>query len=185
MRGPKGSGALFIRDGVRLAPLIRGGGHERGLRGGTENVAGIVGLGCAAAIAHRELAASMRHSGDLRDRFELRLAASIRGVTIHGNGAARLSNTSCLSIADVPGHALMMWLDERNIAVSTGAACHAGSDEGSAILMSMGVSAALARGALRVSFGPSSTVDEVDAVVIAITEGVERLRAGPPRGEAS
>jgi len=177
MRGPKGTGALFIRRGIELEPLIHGGGHEHGVRGGTENVAGIVGLGRAASIARRDLEANVRRAGGLRDRFEADLAATLPGrVTLHGRAASRLSNTSCLSIADVRGHALMTWLDRRGIAVSTGAACHAGSDTGSAILAAMGVAPGLQIGALRVSFGPATTEDDVSLAVRAIVEGVAALR---------
>lgn len=176
LRGPKGAGALFVRSGVALEPIIHGGGHERGLRGGTENIAGIVGLGRAAELARRDLEANMRRSGELRDRFESRITSLIEGVIIHGRGAPRLTNTSCLSIAGVRGHEVMMRLDAAGIAISTGAACHAGEDHGSAVLLAMGASGDAARGALRISFGPASADDDVDRVVAELEKAVRRPR---------
>jgi cysteine desulfurase len=165
LNGPKGVGALYVRRGVALAPLIHGGGQERGLRSATENVAGIVGLGLAAELATREMAAEAARTVGLRDRLIDGLSALIPEVYLIGHRYRRLPGHVCLGIAGKEGEAIkvLLALDEAGIAVSTGSACsaaHAG--EPSYILTAMGYDPLRARGSLRITLGRFSTQEEVD-----------------------
>lgn len=169
LNGPRGVGALIRDRRVDLVPLVHGGGQEQGLRGGTENLAGIVGFGKAAALAKAELAQRAAHARGLRDALE----AGVRrlpGVRIFSGAAERLPNTLQFGIAGIDGEWLVMELDKRSIAVSSGSACHSGSGEPSHVLTAMGIDAATAKGALRVSFGLGNTQQDVDAVLKALQE---------------
>lgn len=162
MYAPKGIGALYVRPGVTLHPLIGGGGQERELRAGTENVAYAVGFGEAAALAARSLAAgeTQRLQG-LRDRLERRLATLLPGrVHLNGHPTHRLPNTANVRIDDAPALALLD--DLTDVVVSAGSACHAGRDEPSAVLTAMGIPASQALTAIRVSLGRWTTAEEVD-----------------------
>lgn len=164
--GPKGVGALVLRDGVRLSALIRGGGQERGLRGGTENVPGIAGFGAAA----RHAAALLARAGAiarLRDRLEAKVRALAPEVVIFGADAPRLPNTSCIALPGVRAETQVMALDLAGFAVSAGAACSSGKVQPSHVLRAMGADAMLAACAIRVSLGPDTTAAEVDAFVEA------------------
>ena len=175
--GPKGVGALFIRRGLRIKPLLPG-HQERGRRGTTENVPGLVGLGKAAELAAARLPEMARVQG-LRDRLE----AAIRAIPesrVHGAGAARLPNTSFAGFAGLEGEALLLRLGERGVCVSTGSACATGQREPSHVLKAMGVPDAYARGAVRFSLGRETTAEEVDAVAAMLPDLVQELRALSP-----
>jgi cysteine desulfurase len=163
LHGPKGTGLLMIRRGVRLKPLMLGGSQERGRRGGTENVPGIVGLGKAAELAQARLPemARVRH---LRDVLETRSLAEIPDVRIHGAGADRLPNTSLMGFANIDGEGLQLMLAERGICVSTGSACSTGLREPSHVLRAMQVPGAYAQGTIRFSLGRGTSTVELDQV---------------------
>jgi cysteine desulfurase len=162
--GPKGAGALFVRDGVDLASPLRGGGQERGRRPGTENVLGILGLGAAAS-------ACAPLSTALRDRFEA--GAVALGARVHGGGAPRVPNTVNVAFAGVDGELLMEALDLEGVAVSTGAACSSGKLEPSPVIRAIGGHAGEA---VRFSFGPGNTVAEIDGVLALLPSLLERIR---------
>ncbi|MDB5987041.1 MAG: cysteine desulfurase [Nevskia sp.] len=162
--GPKGVGALLVKSHVELSPLLHGGGQERGLRGGTENVAGIVGFGVAAELAQQELAQRAAQALALRQQLEAGLRA-IDGSIIFGDGAPRLPNTVQFAIPDWEGEALLMALDRKGIAVSSGSACASGTGEPSHVLLGMGYPRATAFGAIRVSFGLANSATEVDRLL--------------------
>ena len=159
---------------VSLTPLVDGGGQEQGLRGGTENLAGIVGFGRAAELAKAELHERISHARAQRDRLETGLR-DLPGLKIFAAGAERLPNTVQFGIPGLDGEWLVMELDKRGIAVSSGSACHSGSGEPSHVLMAMGLDATTAKGALRVSFGAGNTGQDADAVCAALKEIVSTL----------
>jgi len=173
---PKGTGALWIRRGVRLTPFLTGGRQERNRRAGTENVPGLAGLGVAAAAAREKLSTSPAAVGALRDRFEAAVLESVPGVEINGDRAARVPNTSNMSFEGIEAESLLIALDLEGVAVSTGSACSSGSLEPSHVLRAMGLPSARTRNSLRFSFAPSNTVDEVDFVVAALPRLVAKLR---------
>jgi cysteine desulfurase len=174
--GPKGAGALVLRRGAPLSPLFRGSGHERGRRGGTENLPGIVGLGAAAAAAARELDTEPARLAALRDRLESGIRAVAPEAVVHGDGAPRLPNTVNVSFPGARSDHLLMALDRAGIAVSAGAACASGAVEPSPVLTAMGVPRELAVCAVRFSLGRTSTAGEVEAVVDALRAAVPRAR---------
>jgi len=157
--GPKGAGALVVDKHVELQPLIAGGGHERGLRSGTENVAAIVGFGLAAELAVARLDARARQLASLRAELEAGLAA--QGATIFAAAAERLPNTSYFAFAGIDGETLVGKLDRAGFAVAAGAACSSANPEPSHVLLAMGVESRLARGAVRVSLGTGNTLSQV------------------------
>ncbi|MBX6377862.1 MAG: cysteine desulfurase, partial [Clostridia bacterium] len=176
--GPKGVGALYVRSGTRLAPLQLGGGQERRLRPGTENVPGIVGLGRAAALARQGLAADMAHARRLRDRLEDGLLAAVEGVRLNGpERGRRLPHVLNVSFQGVDGEALLLNLDLEGIAASSGSACAAGSIEPSHVLLAMGVPRELAQAALRLTVGRFNTEEDIDAALEVIPRVVQRLRS--------
>ncbi len=179
--GPKGCGCLYVRrrnPRVRLAPQIHGGGHERGLRSGTLNVPGIVGLGVAAEIAKQDLAADVERLATLRDRLDTGIRSQLPDVRFNGCPARRLCNTLNLSFAYVEGEALMMKLS--SLAMSSGSACTSESREPSHVLKAMGVPDALANAALRFSLGRPTTPEEIDFAIEATVRAVRELRAISP-----
>ncbi|MGB0221361.1 MAG: cysteine desulfurase family protein [Sinimarinibacterium flocculans] len=165
--GPKGIGALVRRAGIDLWPLHHGGPQEKGLRGGTENVAAIVGFGEAAELAEREWQARAGQVGVLRERLEAALR-ELPGVVIFGAQVERLPNTVQFALPGYDGEALLMQLDRKGFAVSSGSACASGKGEPSHVLLAMGLSRETARGAIRVSLGVASTAEEVDGFVDAL-----------------
>ncbi|WP_243293760.1 cysteine desulfurase family protein [Geothrix mesophila] len=175
--GPKGTGLLMIRRGVRLKPLMLGGSQERGRRGGTENVPGIVGLGKAAERALARLPEMDRVRG-LRDALEARILAEIPEVRIHGAGTDRLPNTSLVGFAGLEGEALQLKLAEHGICVSTGSACSTGMREPSHVLRAMRVPDAHARGTIRFSLGLGTTGPQIQAVADLLPGLVGALRQG-------
>jgi cysteine desulfurase len=165
--GPKGVGALVVDKSIDIAPQIEGGGHEGGLRSGTENVAAIVGFGAAAARARGLLAERRDHMASLRERLEQHLHA-LPSVEVFASGTLRLPNTVCFAVPGIDGETLLMQLDRRGFAVSSGSACDSGSSAPSHVLLAMGVAEEVARCAIRVSLGQDSTISEVDAFAAAL-----------------
>ena len=159
--GPKGIGALVVRSGLEIAPLIHGGGQERGLRGGTENAAGIVGFGTAAQLAQGDLARAGEIAA-LRDRMESRLRETEPDVVIFSEGASRLPNTSCLTMPGVQSETQVMGLDLAGVAVSAGSACSSGKVEPSHVLRALGAADAVGGCAIRVSLGWATTEEETE-----------------------
>ncbi|MFA5530988.1 MAG: cysteine desulfurase family protein [Thiohalomonadaceae bacterium] len=174
--GPKGVGALLVGRNVVLTPLVHGSTQEKGRRGGTENVAGIVGLGTAAEIAAREMAERAVRLKALRERLEAQLAERLPEAVVFAQHTERLANTVFLAIPGVDGETLLMNMDRRDIALSAGAAC-AGAREPSHVLRAMGVEHELARGAVRVSLGHDNNEADVDALVTALVTERDALRA--------
>lgn len=174
--GPKGAAALVARKGAPLSPLARGSAHERGRRGGTENVAGIVGLGLACELAGAELAAQAARVLALRERFEAGLRNAHSDCVIHGARAERLPNTTNVSFPGARADHLLLALDARGVAASAGAACASGAVEPSPVLAAMNVPRELAIGALRFSLGASTTADEIDAALSIVSTAVAAAR---------
>ncbi|TMQ68967.1 MAG: cysteine desulfurase [Candidatus Eisenbacteria bacterium] len=185
LSGPKGAGALVVRRGAPLAPLFRGSGHERGRRGGTENLPGIVGLGVAAECAARDLAAESARLVALKRRLESGLREIAPDAVIHGEAAPRLPNTVNVSFPGARSDHLLMALDARGVAVSAGAACASGAVEPSPVLNAMGVPRALAVCAVRLSLGRTSTAAEVEAALAALREAVPAAVAAGARAPAA
>lgn len=164
--GPKGVGALIVKEGARLTPLITGGGQEQRLRAGTENVAGIAGFGAAAEAAERDLGARRRVEA-LRNTLEREVKRLTPEAIVIGEDAERLPNTSCLALPGRKAETLVIGLDLAGIAVSAGAACSSGKVGTSHVLAAMGVPEAVARGAIRVSIGPETGEAEIGAFLSA------------------
>ncbi len=177
--GPKGVGALVADRAVDLVPILEGGGQERGLRGGTENVAGIVGFGAAADLARRELEEHRARLRELRDALERMLAAR-PDVVVFGAGAERLPNTVQFALSGIAGETLLLELDRYGVAVSSGSACHSERAEPSHVLGAMGVARELAYGAIRVSLGHESTAADLDALLRALDRARARLARAVP-----
>lgn len=178
---PKGIGALYVRRGTRLHPQNIGGRQERGIRGGTESVPLIVGLGAAAELAKDELGSEPARLGKLRDRFEQHVLENISGVIPSGDRERRLPNISNMSFRAVEGEGLLINLDMQGVAVSTGSACSSGSLEPSPVIRALGRDDELARSAVRVSFGRANTVDDVDYLLDVLPNAVEKLRQLAPK----
>ena len=177
---PKGIGAIYIKSGTRLRQLLFGGHHQRGFRPGTENVAGIVGLGKAAEIARLSLGEGTAGIGALRDRLEQGLLARIPDSHANGATAPRTPNTSNITFAGIEGEALVIALDLKGLACSTGAACSSGAVEPSHVLTAIGLPAAEARATLRFSLGRHTTPAEIDTALEMIPAGVAQLRQLSP-----
>jgi len=178
--GPKGVGALFVRKGVRIAPLIRGGGHERRRRASTENVAGIVGLGEACRLAAQDLAGEMEQNAKLRDRLIEGVLAKVPGSMLTGHPTQRLPNNASLCVRYIEGESILLNLDFEQIYASSGSACTSGSLEASHVLLAIGLPHDVAHGSLRLSVGRGNTVEEVDRFLEVFPPIVERLRAMSP-----
>jgi cysteine desulfurase len=172
--GPLGAGALVLDKRIDIQPLLYGGGQERGLRSGTENVAAIVGFGEACDLATKNLSAFDVHTANLRDHLEVGLAKL--NAVIFGYNGLRVANTSFFSFKDIEGETLVTALDKAGFAVASGSACSSDSTEPSHVLLAMGVPEDLARGAVRVSFGLSNTVQEVEHFLLALKQELTRLR---------
>jgi len=178
--GPKGIGALYIRNGTRLRQLLYGGHHQRGFRPGTENVAGIVGLGKAAEIARESLAADARRVSTLRDKLEQGLLARVPHARVNGGSASRTPNTTNLVFPGIEGEALLIALDLKGLACSTGAACSSGAVEPSHVLTAIGMPPEEARASLRFSLGRHTTEQETDFALEVVPSAVEQLRELSP-----
>lgn len=183
LHAPKGVGALFLRKGVRVSKLLFGGHHERDRRAGTENVPGIVGLGCAAELARAQLGDRQARMRDLRDYLEDQIAARSLDARINGDAVNRVPNISNVSFPGIDGESLLIALDLKGIAVSTGSACASGSLEPSHVLKAMGLPGERVRGSLRFSLSKYTNREEIDYAVSVLEETVVRLRDMIPSGE--
>jgi cysteine desulfurase len=175
--GPKGIGALYVKKGTKFDPCVHGGHQEWGKRGGTENVAGIVGLGKAAEIATGEMKADAVRIGKLRDRLEKGLEGRISDLLFNGHREKRLYSISNICVKYVEGEAMLLRLDFHGIAASSGSACTSGSLEPSHVLLAMGISAEIAHGSLRFSLGRVNSEEDIEKVVETLPPIVEKLRA--------
>jgi cysteine desulfurase len=178
--GPKGVGALYVRRGVKLSPLIHGGHHEGRRRAGTENVPGIVGFGKACEKAGAELPRNAPLLASLRDGLQEMILAGFEHVRLNGHPEERLPNTLNVSFAFVEGEALLMNLDLAGVAVATGSACSSGTQEPSHVLKAIGCSTEEAHSSIRFSLGKENTLAEMNTVFKALVEIVDRLRAMSP-----
>ena len=180
--GPKGVGALFIRKGIQLEPVLHGGHHEMNRRAGTENVAGIVGFGKAAELSRIEMKErpGLKSMESLRDYFYERIQENLRYVRLNGHPVLRLPNTLNVSFEFIHGESLAINLDLHGIAVSTGSACTSGAIQSSHVLQAMGVSLAIVQSSLRFSLGRDTTRDEIDQTVEVLCDVVDRLRSRSP-----
>lgn len=181
--GPKGIGALYVRKGTRLAKLLYGGHHERDRRAGTENVPGIVGLGRAAELARTKLDERMNRMRELRDYLEQEVISRYRDARVNGDKQKRVPNVSNMSFHGVDGESLLISLDLKGIALSTGSACASGSLEPSHVLQALGLTREEVRGSLRFSLGAFNTRDEIDYAVAVLADTVARLREMIPTDE--
>ena len=177
---PKGIGALFIKRGTRLVPIMHGGHQERNRRGGTENVAGIVAMGKAAEIAMRDMDKEVEHLQALKERLEKGMADKVPHIKVNGHADKRLPNTSNISFEFVEGESLLLNLDMKGIAASSGSACTSGSLEPSHVLVSMGLTHELSHGSVRFSLGKSNTIEEIDYLLEIMPPIVERMRSMSP-----
>ena len=173
--GPKGVGALYVRSGTPLSPLLTGGAHERDRRAGTENVPAIVGMGVACELAARELEQAAARMAALLDRLWQALQQAPARPLLNGHPEQRLPNTLNVAFAGLDGEALLMNLDLLGVAVSTGSACSSGTVEPSHVLTAMGQDVERAGAAVRISLGPQTSEEEVDAAAAALLQVVERL----------
>ena len=174
--GPKGAGVLWIKRGTRMQPTVTGGKHERNRRAGTENVAGIAGLGVAATLAAGKMSADAARVGALRDRLETGILRDVPGTTVNGAREPRVPNTTNISFERVEAESLLIALDLEGIAVSTGSACSSGTLEPSHVLKAMGLPTHRTQNSLRFSLGTWSTQEEVDRVIDVLPRLVEKLR---------
>ncbi|OGQ60652.1 MAG: cysteine desulfurase NifS, partial [Deltaproteobacteria bacterium RIFCSPLOWO2_02_FULL_53_8] len=177
---PKGMGALYVKRGVRLVPLITGGHHERNRRGGTENVAGIVAMGKAAELAAAGMEKEAVQLAALRARLEKGLGERIPHIKINGSVDKRLPNTSNISFEFVEGESLLLSLDMKGIAASSGSACTSGSLEPSHVLLAMGLTHEMSHGSVRFSLGKMNTAEEIDYLIEIMPPIVERMRSMSP-----
>jgi cysteine desulfurase len=175
--GPKGVGALYVRRGTRLRPLLFGGGQERGMRPGTEDVAGAAGFAAAAVAAEAERVDAMIGIGALRDRLEAGLLRSVPGLVVNAAGAPRLPTHSNLSVPGADPEALLIGLDLEGIAVSSGSACSSGAVEPSHVLTAMGIAPELAGPSVRFSLGWTTTEAEIERVLDVFPRVAARVRA--------
>ena len=174
--GPKGVGALWIRRGTRVAAIMSGGKHERNRRAGTENVAGIAGLGAAAALGMKKLASESARLRTLRDRLETAVLASIPGTAINGARDQRVPNTTNISFEGIEAESLLIALDLEGIAVSTGSACSSGTLEPSHVLRAMGLATHRTQNSIRISLGATNTDADVDTLLAKLPQVVSKLR---------
>lgn len=180
LHGPKGVGALYIRKKTPIEPIIFGGGHERGMRSGTENVPGIIGLAAASELAGRNLEEEMVRISGMRDRLADYVLERVEDTWVNGSRTKRLPNNLNLGFSFIEGEALLLRLDAKGIAVSTGSACSSKKTVASHVLTAIGLRPQEAHGSLRVTLGRENTDEEVDRVGEAIVEVAESLRAMSP-----
>jgi cysteine desulfurase len=180
INGPKGVGALYIRRGTTLRPILHGGHHERDRRPGTENVAGIVGLGAAAEMWGAHLAEEAGRVAALRDRLEAGILANVPHLTVNGDRMHRLPTTTNITFDYLEGEGLVIAMDLRGIACSTGSACSSGSLEPSHVLTAIGLRSEQARASIRFSLGRFNTDEDVDAALKILPAVVEQLRSVSP-----
>lgn len=180
LHGPKGVGALYIRKKTPIEPIIFGGGHERGMRSGTENVPGIIGLAAASELAERNLEGEMVRISGMRDRLADYVLERVEETWVNGSRTKRLPNNLNLGFSFIEGEALLLRLDAKGIAVSTGSACSSKKTVASHVLTAIGLRPQEAHGSLRITLGRENTDEEVDRVGEAIVEVAESLRAMSP-----
>jgi len=178
--GPKGIGALYARKGIKFFPLLHGGGHEKGRRSGTENVASIAGLGKAAEIAKAEMAEGIKRIKPLRDKLESGIIKKIPQTKLNGHPTQRLYNTLNICLKYIEGESILMNLDFEGIYASSGSACTSGSLEPSHVLLAMGIPHEIAHGSLRLSLGKYTKEQEVDKVIEVLPPIVAKLRKISP-----
>ena len=178
--GPKGAGALYVRKGIRLDSLLHGGHHEHNRRAGTENVAGIVGLGRAVELAQAEMEEEAQHLTSLRERLWEGIVTNIEGVRRNGHPKQALPGTLNVCFEYIEGESIILSLDMKGTAVSSGSACTSDSLAPSHVLLAMGVPPAIAQGSVRFSLGRDNTVEQVDYVLAELAAIIERLRAMSP-----
>jgi len=182
MHAPQGVGALYVKKGTRLTPLFYGGRHERSRRAGTENVPGIVALGKAAEMAKQAFdRGDQERMSAMRDRLEQGILAQVGEAGVNGDGAPRVPNTSNIHFDHIEGEALVIALDLKGLAVSTGAACSSGAMEPSHVLLAMGLKPERARASIRFSLGKQTTEEDIDFALSIVPETVARLRSISPR----
>jgi cysteine desulfurase len=178
--GPKGVGALYLRKGTDLRPLLYGGPHERKLRAGTENVAGAAGFGRAAEWVVEDSAAEVARQSGLRNRLEQGILAQVWSAHVNGAGASRVGNTSNIRFDGIDSEPLLIALDLKGFAVSSGSACSSGATEPSHVLAAIGLNREQARSSVRVSLGRSNTGEQIEALIEAVVQVVARLRKLAP-----
>jgi len=182
MHAPQGVGALYVKKGTRLKPLFYGGRHERSRRAGTENVPGIVALGKAAEMAREAFdRGDQEKMSAMRDRLEQGILAQVDEAGVNGEGAPRVRSTTSIHFDHIEGEALVIALDLKGLAVSTGAACSSGAIEPSHVLLAMGLKPERARASIRFSLGKQTTEEDIDYALALVPETVARLRAISPR----
>jgi cysteine desulfurase len=177
--GPQGVGALYVREGVSLEPIIYGGGQERGLRSGTQNVAGIAGLGTAARLAREEMDDRVAHERTLRDRVMAGIEA-LPDVFVNGHRERRLSNNVHLTVSGVEAESLVLFLDSLGYAIGSGSACSSGGHKASPVLLAMGLPERDAFSVVRITVGKDNTPEEVDGLLGAFSTAVAQLREISP-----
>ncbi len=178
--GPKGVGLLYIKSGTDIIPWNEGGGHEKGMRAGTENVAGIIGLAEAIKVANKDIDARTEKLKKISGRFYESVKERIPDIQFNGHYEKRVPNTVNISFKAIEGEAIVLSLDMKGIMVSTGSACTSGATDPSHVLKAMGVSRELAQGSIRFSFGRSNSIEDVDYVVDILAKEVNRLRSISP-----
>lgn len=182
--GPKGSGALFVRQGTKISTFITGGGQERSRRAGTENVAAIVGLGKAIELATADISKHTEKLKAMRDRFIDRVLAEIPYTRLNGHRTERMASNANISFEFIEGESLLLMLDMKGISASSGSACTSGSLDPSHVLLAIGLKHEVAHGSLRVTFGESNNVEDADRIVDELKTIVTRLRDMSPLYEA-
>lgn len=178
--GPKGVGALFVREGIKLQPVLHGGGHETGLRSGTENIPGIVGLGKACELAQKRMQKDVTHMKNLRNKLITGVLQEIEESHLNGHPEYRLVNNAHFRFKAIEGESLIMSLDEKGIAASTGSACSSKKLQPSHVLLAIGLTPVDAHGSLRLTLGWENTKEEIDYVLQVLPEVVTRLREISP-----
>jgi len=181
LHAPQGVGALYVRKGTILEPMFYGGSHERSRRAGTENVPGIIGLGKATELAREALErGDLAQMAAMRDRIEQKILSEVEATGVNGEGAPRVPNTTNIHFDYIEGEALVIALDLKGLAVSTGAACSSGAIEPSHVLTAMGLPPEIARASLRFSLGKQNTAEDVDFALSLLPQTVARLRELSP-----
>jgi cysteine desulfurase len=182
MHAPQGIGALYVKKGTRLQPLFYGGRHERSRRAGTENVPGIAALGKAAQLAQQGFdQGDDKKISAMRDSLEQGILSQVEEAGVNGAGAPRVPNTTNIHFDHIEGESLVIALDLKGLAVSTGAACSSGAIEPSHVLLAMGLKSERARASIRFSLGKQTTEEDIDFALSVVPETVARLRAISPR----
>ncbi len=183
INGPKGVGALYIKKGTKISPLILGGGQEKGLRSGTENVANIVGFGKACELANENLEKNISYLQELRDYLITNVKQQIPNVTLNGDPVKRIPNNTHFTFLGVNGEDLIIKLDEHDIAASTGSACSVKTQKASHVLQAMGFSHEQITGSLRLTVGIFNTKEELEKTVLTLKKVVDELRKVSPYKE--